>query len=72
MKPSLSSRFEDPEAVDCIDNIAAVEEIDSLLVGPANLAISYAVSMQREHCLIQGAMDRVANAAAKAGRGWGL
>jgi hypothetical protein len=53
MKPSLSSRFEDPEAMDCIDmdcidNVAAVEEIDSLLVGPANPTISYALSMQRE------------------------
>ena len=39
--------------------------------GPADLSISYGVPLQREHALVQRAMDKVANAAAKAGKWWG-
>lgn len=67
----LALQIEDREAVDCVDAIAAVEGVDLLFVGPADLSISYGVPLQREHPLIQKALDRVANAAAKAGKWWG-
>jgi len=67
----LTLQIEDREAVDCVEAIAAVEGVDLLFVGPADLSISYGVPLQREHPLIQGALDRVANAAAKAGKWWG-
>ena len=67
----LALQIEDREAVDCVEEIAAVEGIDLLFVGPADLSISYGVPMQRQHPLMQSAFDRVANAAEKAGKWWG-
>lgn len=67
----LVLQIEDKEAVDCVDEIAAVEGVDLLFIGPADLSISYGVPLQREHPLLQRAMDKVANAAAKAGKWWG-
>lgn len=67
----LALQIEDPEAVDRVDEIAAVGGVDLLFVGPADLSISYGVPMQREHPLVQKALDKVANAAAKAGKWWG-
>jgi 4-hydroxy-2-oxoheptanedioate aldolase len=67
----LVLQIEDRESVECVDEIAAVEGVDLLFVGPADLSISYGVPLQREHALVQRAMDRVANAAAKAGKWWG-
>lgn len=67
----LVLQIEDREAVDNSDQIAAVEGVDLLFVGPADLSIDYGVPMQREHPFVQKAMDKVANAAAKAGKWWG-
>ena len=67
----LVLQIEDRESVECVDKIAAVEGVDLLFVGPADLSISYGVPLQREHALVQQAMDKVANAAAKAGKWWG-
>lgn len=67
----LALQIEDPEAIDCVDGIAAVEGVDLLFVGPADLSISYGVPMQRQHPLVQRALDKVANAAEKHGKWWG-
>src|SRR5271170_776040 len=67
----LVLQIEDRESVECVDDIAAVEGVDLLFVGPADLRISYGVPLQREHASVQRAMDKVANAAAKAGKWWG-
>jgi 4-hydroxy-2-oxoheptanedioate aldolase len=67
----LAVQIEDREAVDCVEGIAAVEGVDLLFVGPADLSISYGIPMQRQHPLVQRALDRVANAAEKAGKWWG-
>jgi len=67
----LVVQIEDREAIDCVDQIASVEGVDLLFVGPADLTMSYGVPFQRQHPLIQGALDKVANATAKAGKWWG-
>jgi 4-hydroxy-2-oxoheptanedioate aldolase len=67
----LVVQIEDREAVDCVDEIAAVEGVDLLFVGPADLSISYGVPMQREHPVVQRAIEKVANATAKCGKWWG-
>jgi 2-keto-3-deoxy-L-rhamnonate aldolase RhmA len=67
----LVLQIEDREAVDCIDEIAAVEGVDGLFLGPADLSLSYGVPLQFQHSLMQKAKDKVANAAAKAGKWWG-
>ena len=37
----MIGQIEEPEAVDIIDDIAAVEGLDGLFVGPADLAVCY-------------------------------
>jgi 4-hydroxy-2-oxoheptanedioate aldolase len=67
----LVLQVEDKEAVECIDEIIAVEGVDMIFIGPADLTISYGLPMQRKHPTIQRAFDKVANAVAKAGKWWG-
>ena len=67
----LTVQIEDREAVDCVEGIAALEGVDILFVGPADLSISYGVPMQFDYPTVQRAIDRVADAAAKAGKWWG-
>jgi 2-keto-3-deoxy-L-rhamnonate aldolase RhmA len=68
----LILQVEDWEAVECVEKIAAVEGVDLLLIGPADLTLSYGVPMQLEHPEVQKAIDRVASAVAKAGKWWGI
>ena len=68
----LMLQIEDREAVECVDEIAAVEGVDLLFVGPGDLSISYGVAMKTDHPHIERAIDRVANACAKTGRWWGI
>ncbi len=65
-------QIEDHEAVDDVDAIAAVAGVDILFVGPADLSQSYGIPLQTHDPLIQRAIERVANAAAKHGKAWGL
>jgi 4-hydroxy-2-oxoheptanedioate aldolase len=65
-------QIEDREAVDDIDAIAAVEGIDILFVGPADLSQSYGIPLQTQAPVMQSAVARVAEAAAKHGKAWGL
>lgn len=67
----LVLQIEDREAVECVDAIAAVDGVDGLFVGPADLTISYGMPFQRDHPTIQRAIDKVANATARAGKWWG-
>ena len=67
----LVLQIEDREAVDRVDEIAAVKGVDLLFVGPADLTISLGVPFQLAHPSVQAAIDRVANATAKAGIWWG-
>lgn len=67
----LALQIEDKEAVDQVDEIAAVPGFDLLFIGPADLTLSYGVPMQFQHPLIESAFDKVAAAAAKHGKWWG-
>lgn len=67
----MAVQIEDCEAVDSVDEIAAVDGVDVLFVGPADLSISYGVPFQRQHPKMQRAFDKVANAAEKNGKWWG-
>lgn len=67
----LALQIEDKEAVDRIDEIAAVEGFDLLFVGPGDLSLSYGVPLQFDHPLLQEAIERVARAVRKAGKWWG-
>ncbi len=67
----IAAMIETPEAVACIDEIAAVRGIDALFMGPADLSL-------RLHCFdrwdappMREAHARVAAAAARNGIAWG-
>jgi 4-hydroxy-2-oxoheptanedioate aldolase len=68
----LVLQIEDREAVDCVDEIAAVEGVDLLFIGTGDLSMSYGVPLQGDHPLMQKAIDRVAEATAKHGKWWGM
>lgn len=68
----LVLQIEDREALDHVEEIAGTEGVDMLFVGPADLSISLGVPMQFDHPLVQGAIDRVADASGKAGKWWSM
>jgi 4-hydroxy-2-oxoheptanedioate aldolase len=68
----LALQVEDRECVERVEEIAAVPGVDLLFVGPGDLSISYGVPFEFDHPLVQSAIDRVAEAARKAGIWWGI
>jgi len=67
----LVLQIEDKEAVECVDEIAAVDGVDILFVGPGDLSLSYGVPLQFDHPLLVEARRKVADAARKHGKWWG-
>ena len=67
----VALQIEDRDAVDRVEEIAAVPGVDLLFVGPADLSISLGVPLQFDHPSLQAAFDRVAEATQKAGIWWG-
>ncbi len=68
----LALQVEDKECVECVEEIAALPGVDLLFVGPGDLSISYGVPFEFDHPLVQSAIDRVASAAQKSGKWWGI
>ena len=63
---------ETKEALDCVEQIAALPGVDSLFIGPYDLTLSLGILEQFESPTFWGAVDRVINAAEKAGVAAGL
>jgi 4-hydroxy-2-oxoheptanedioate aldolase len=68
----IAVQIEDREAVDAVDEIAAVDGVDILFIGPGDLSQSYGIPLQTDHPTMQKAVERVAEAAAKHNKWWGL
>jgi 4-hydroxy-2-oxoheptanedioate aldolase len=64
-------QIEQPDAVDAVEEIAQVDGVDVLMIGPGDLSIQYGVPGQMDHPLMQEAIQRVARAAKEAGKHWG-
>ena len=60
--------IETAEAVEAIDDILAVEELDGYIIGPYDLSISLGLPRQFDHPDYLAAVDRVHAAARKAGK----
>ena len=67
----LSIQIETPEAVECVEQIAAVDGVDWLFVGPGDLACTLGVPGQALHPRALAAYGRVAEACRRAGKPWG-
>jgi len=67
----LVLQVEDREAVESIEEIAAVKGFDLLFVGPGDLSLSYGVPMDFNHPVLVKAVERVARAARDNGKWWG-
>jgi len=64
-------QVEDQQAVSRADEIAAVDGVDVLFLGPGDFSILSGIPGQLEHELVQDALRTVARAAEKAGKHWG-
>jgi 2-keto-3-deoxy-L-rhamnonate aldolase RhmA len=64
-------QIEDREAVDAIETLAALEEVDAFLIGRADLAMSYSV-FDAAHPEVQAAAIRVCKACAAAAKPVGM
>ncbi len=68
----LVVQIEDREAVDCMEDIIAVDGIDVFFLGPADLSHSYGVPGQFDHPLVKDAIEKLADLCARYNRFWGL
>lgn len=68
----VSIQIETPEAVEIVDKIAAVEGVDWLFVGPADLSVTLGVPGDFLHPKCIEALKCVAAATKKAGKAWGI
>jgi 4-hydroxy-2-oxoheptanedioate aldolase len=64
-------QIEDPEAVEIVDEIAAIDGVDVLFVGPGDLSLGYGVPGQSRHPKVERAINLVAEACAKHGKAAG-
>lgn len=67
----LALQIEDKEAVDAIDEIAAVDGFDLLFVGPGDLTLSLGVPLEWDSPLLRNAYEKVAAACERHGKWWG-
>lgn len=68
----LVVQIEDKEVIDSIDEIASVEGINVLFIGPGDLSLSYGVFPDFNHEKIENAINKVAEATQKYGKWWGM
>jgi len=64
-------QIEDPKALEHVDEIAAVEGVDVIMLGPADFSILAGIPGQFQHPLIDEALKKVAAAADRHGKAWG-
>lgn len=65
-------QIESPEALHHLDEIAAVDGVDVLFIGPADLTMSLGIFGQFEHPLYKDALKATVDAARKAGKATGI
>jgi 2-dehydro-3-deoxyglucarate aldolase/4-hydroxy-2-oxoheptanedioate aldolase len=68
----LAIQIETAQALDAVEQIAAVDGVDLLFVGPADLSVSLEVPGEMLHPKCVDALKRVAAACAKVGKPWGV
>lgn len=66
------AQIESMEALEHLDAIAALDGIDVLFIGPADLTMSMGIFSQFDHPLFKDAVTAIINAANKAGKATGI
>ena len=66
------AQIESKNAIDHIEEIAAVDGLDAMLIGQSDLSISYDLPGDFKHPVVQDAVRKVANACKKRGKIFGL
>jgi 4-hydroxy-2-oxoheptanedioate aldolase len=69
---SLTAQIESADAVEHADEILAVDGVDAMFVGPADLSASMGLLGQQGHPTVIAAVERVLDAAAAAGKPAGV
>jgi 4-hydroxy-2-oxoheptanedioate aldolase len=64
-------QIETPAAVDHVDEIAAVDGVDVLFVGPMDLSVSLGMARQWDHPVFSAALNKVVRACRKEGKAAG-
>jgi 4-hydroxy-2-oxoheptanedioate aldolase len=68
----VAIQIETAEAVADIDRIAALDGVDHLFVGPADLSVNLGVPGEFLHAKCVAALERVSSAAKKSRKSWGI
>lgn len=68
----LVVQIEDKEAVECMEDIVAVDGIDVFFLGPGDLSHSYGVPGEFSHLLVLEAIDKLAGLCKQYNRWWGI
>src|SRR4030095_11646890 len=66
------AQIESPEAIKDVHDIAAIDGIDVLFIGPADLSISLGIFGKFDHPLFLDAVKKTIEAAQKAGKASGI
>ena len=65
-------QIESREAVDCIDDMAAVDGVDVLFIGPMDLSVNLGIPRQYDHKDFRDAVARIVGAAKNHGKAAGI
>ncbi len=68
----LAAQIETRQALDCVDDIAAIEGVDILFMGPLDLSLSLGIPRQLDHPEMRAAKARVVEACRRAGKAAGI
>ena len=68
----VAIQIEDVEALDHMDEIAAVKGLEVFFIGPADLTLSMGIPFQLDHARFREAVQTIAGAAERHGKWWGL
>jgi 4-hydroxy-2-oxoheptanedioate aldolase len=66
----LTVQIETPEAVDKAEEIASIEGVDMIFVGPGDLGLRYQQMGDTDGSMLEAGFERVAAACAKHGKPW--
>jgi 4-hydroxy-2-oxoheptanedioate aldolase len=64
-------QLEHQQAVDRADEIAAVDGVDVIMLGPGDFSILSGIPCQYDHDLVRTAWEKLAAAASRHGKHWG-